>query len=315
MPTNRFAEKHPAFTLAFSELTNWRLPVVTPDENTVRKSLYFYPLAGLYIGIAAAALPIFFAIYFSALQAFVLFSGCLYVFLCAWLSGFSGFRNVCIFTDVLARKHISNEERCRLLNAGDNAHPGAAGLAACSILAATKVLLVYLLFTRLALFEHTTLLVFTLVTIPFAARITQLFALNSAPAEWESGSTPAGKVRSLPLYLLTAAVFLIGGLILAICYSSGNFITFHDPAKTFRTVMRFFSLRSSNPAVFHLCLMVGLRNIFIFTAGGILAKMYVSGESRTWIGGTTRTGAAACGEIAEITMLAASLLAADYMLL
>ena len=68
MPTNRFAEKHPAFTLAFSELTNWRLPVVTPDENTVRKSLYFYPLAGLYIGIAAAALPIFFAIYFFILE-------------------------------------------------------------------------------------------------------------------------------------------------------------------------------------------------------------------------------------------------------
>jgi cobalamin synthase len=184
-----------SFKLAFNELTISRFRVQDPTPDTVRKSLYWYPLAGLYIGIAASLLPLFFVACFSSLQAFVLFSGCIYVFMTAWLSGFSGFRNLAIFTDALAERKLSPAERVQKMLA-EQTHPGYAGVTACAILAASKLLLIYLLFTRLALFEKAALLGFFLVTTPFFARLFMMvLAGNDRVAPGEPETSIAGKVN------------------------------------------------------------------------------------------------------------------------
>ena len=48
---------------------------------------------------------------------------------------------------------------------------------------------------------------------------------------------------------------------------------------------------------------------------GLFAGIYVNGESKAWMGGSTQVAAGATAEIAEITILAGALIAADFILL
>ena len=303
------------FKLAFNELTISRFRVQAPTPDTVKKSLYWYPLAGLYIGIAASLLPLFFVACFSSLQAFVLFSGCIYVFMTAWLSGFSGFRDLAIFTDALAERKLSPAERVQKM-LSEQTRPGYAGVTACAILASSKLLLIYLLFTRLALFEKTALLGFFLITTPFFARFCMMFLAGNdhvAPGEPETSIT--GKVNIVYLFALLILAFVIGTIYLGISYGFGEFVHVFAPQKTFAMISHTFTIWSQRTDFATQCLLQGSRIMTCLYGAGLFACIYIGGESKAWMGGKTKVAAGAGAEIAEIAILAGALIAADFILL
>jgi hypothetical protein len=303
------------FKLAFNELTISRFHTQPPTPDTVRKSLYWYPLAGLYIGIAASLLPLFFVACFSSLQAFVLFSGCIYVFMTAWLSRFSGFRDLAIFTDALAERKLSPAERVQKM-LSEQTHPGYAGVTACAILASSKLLLIYLLFTRLALFEKTALLGFFLITTPFFARLfMMLLAGNNNVAPGEPEVSIAGKVNTTYLYLLLIIAAIFGIVFLGLCYGFGEFVHVFAPQKTFATITHTFTIWSQRTDFAAQCLLQGSRIMACLYGAGLFACIYIGGETKAWMGGRTKIAAGAGAEIAEIAILAGALIAADFILL
>lgn len=301
--------------LAFNELTISRFRIQEPTVETVRKSLYWYPLAGLYIGLAASILPLFFVACFSSLQAFVLFSGCIYVFMTAWLSRFSGFRDLAIFTDALAQRKLTKAERVqKMLTAQE--HPGYAGVTACAILASSKLLLIYLLFTRLALFEKTALLGFFLITTPFFARLfMMLMAGHNTAAPGEPETSIAGKVNTIYLGILLLLAAPVGIIFLGLCYGFGEFVQVFAPSKTFAMIAQTFTIWRQQTDFATQCILQGCRIMACLYGAGFFAFIYINGESKTWMGGSTRVAAGTVAEIAEITILAGALIAADFILL
>ena len=298
--------------LAFSALTNMRSRTVSPDPGTVGKSLFFYPLAGLYIGIAAALLPILTALYLDVLQALVVFTGCVYVFMLAWLSRFSGYRALCRFSDAAALgRHAEAEE---LRSALHRDTPGAAGVASCALLAASKVMIVYLLFTRLALFGRVTLLAFLLVLAPFAARILMLAACCLKPAPADGPDSCAGKGNPSYVFLLVALVCAVSLVFLGLMHGFGEFISLNSSARTGAQLEKIMTLWRQQNGVFIVLAIKGIRDAAILFAGGFLTLMYTSGESKALFRGMTDEIIRAVPEIGETAFLAAGLLIADYML-
>lgn len=301
--------------LAFNELTLFRFHTPETTPELAKKSLFWYPLAGLYIGLAAALLPLFFVACFSTLQAFVLFSGCVYVFLTAWLSRFSGFRDLAIFTDALADRKLSQAERVQKMLQTQE-HPGYAGVTACAILASSKLLLIYLLFTRLALFEKTTLLGFFLITTPFFARLFMMIAAgHNNAATGEPEYSIAGKLNVPFVILLFLILTPLCILYLSICYGFGEFVQPFAPQKTLAVVTQTFHIWKQQKDFAVQCLLQGARIMACIYGAGIFAAIYVNGESKTWMGGSTRVAAGTTAEIAEILILAGALIAADFILL
>lgn len=310
------ADKLPeSLKLAFTSLTLFRFHTQPVTPELAKKSLFWYPLAGLYIGLAASLLPLFFVACFSSLQAFVLFSGCIYVFLTAWLSRFSGFQALAIFTDALANRKLSPVERVQMMHE-EQQRPGYAGVTACAILASSKLLLIYLLFTRLALFEKTTLLGFFLITTPFFARMFMMMAAghgNAAAGEPENSI--AGKLNIPCLMLLFLILTPVCIIFLAICYGFGEFVQLFAPQKTWAVIKQAFLIWKQRPDFATQCLLQGSRIMACIYGAGLFAGIYVNGESKAWMGGTTQVAAGATAEIAEITILAGALIAADFILL
>lgn len=301
--------------LAFNELTISRFQTQEPTPDMVRRSLYWYPLAGLYIGLAASILPLFFVACFSTLQAFALFSGCIYVFMTAWLSRFSGFRDLAIFTDALAQRKLTPAERVQYMLTQQE-HPGYAGVTACAILASSKLLLIYLLFTRLALFEKTALLGFFLITTPFFARLfMMMMAGHKSAAAGEPETSIAGKLNIAYLMVLFLIAAPIGIIYLGLCYGFGEFVQVFSPQKTFAMIAQTFAIWRQRTDFATQCILQGSRIMACLYGAGLFAVIYINGESRTWFGGSTRVAAGTVAEIAEITILAGALIAADFILL
>lgn len=298
--------------LAFSTLTNMRLRSFDPEPGIVRKSLYFYPLAGIYIGAAASLIPVLTSLYLDVLQALVVFTGCVYVFLLAWLSNFSGYRAVCRFSDAVASGRTASEEEIRSMLRRDT--PGAAGVASCALLAASKVLIVYLLFTRLALFGRVTLLAFLLILAPFAARLLMLAACCLKPAPGESASSCAGKGNAPYTFLLIALTCGAVLVFLGLVHGFGEFISLHSLSRTGIQLDKIMMLWRRHDPVFVLLTVKGLRDVCILSAGGFMTLMYAAGEAKALFRGMTDEIIRAVPEIGETAFLAAGLLIADYML-
>ena len=302
-----------ALVLAFSTLTNMRSRPLSPDPETVGKSLFFYPLAGIYIAFSAALFPVLTALYLDVLQAFVVFTGCVYVFLLAWLSHFSGYRALCRFSDAAALgRHAAEEEDLRSALHRDT--PGAAGVAACALLAASKVLIVYLLFTRLALFGRVTLLAFILVLAPFAARILMLAACCLKPAPADGPSSCAGKGKAPYVFLLVALVCAAALVFLGLMHGFGEFISLKSSVRTEAQLGKIMTLWRQQNGIFIVLAVKGIRDVGILLAGGFLTLMYAAGESKALFRGMTEEIIRAVPEIGETAFLAAGLLIADYML-
>lgn len=310
------ADKLPeSLKLAFSTLTLFRFQTKPVTPELAKKSLFWYPLAGLYIGLAASILPLFFVAFFNSLQAFILFSGCIYVFLTAWLSRFSGFQSIAIFTDALANRKLTPAERVTAMYQ-ENRQPGYAGVTACAILASSKLLLIYLLFTRLALFDKTTLLGFFLISTPFFARLFMVMAAghgNAAAGEPENSI--AGKLNIPCLILLFLILTPICIIFLAICYGFGEFVQLFAPHRTWSVIKQAFLIWQQRPDFATQCFLQSSRIMACIYGAGLFAGIYVNGESKVWLGGSTRIAAGATAELAEITIFAGTLIAADFILL
>ena len=298
--------------LAFSTLTNMRSRTLPPDPATVGKSLFFYPLAGIYIGVLAALFPILTALFLDVLQAFVVFTGCIYVFLLAWLSHFSGYRALCRFSDAAALGRYAAEEDLRSALHRDT--PGAAGVASCALLAATKVLIVYLLFTRLALFGRVTLLAFLLILAPFAARILMLAACCLTPAPADGPSSCAGKGKIPYVFLLVALLCAAALVFLGLMHGFGEFISLRFSVRTGVQLKKIMTLWLQQNGIFVILAVKGIRDVAILFAAGFLTLMYAAGESKALFRGMTEEIIRAVPEIGETVFLAAGLLIADYML-
>ncbi len=299
------------FVCAFSRLTNFRLPVMKPDPVTVKRSLLYYPLAGLYIGIASSLLVMLIVTYCSVLQSFVLFAGCIYVVLLAWFSGFSGYRAFAQFFDAVSRKNLPPAERYAALQSETLQAPG---MTACALLAASKILIVYLLFTRLVLFDRTMLLGFILLSAPVLARCVTL-AMTTYPASpLEPETTIAGKGNKYAVLVLILVLAGISAVFLGLAHGFGEYCSIFSPAESMHNIRQITASLQQNKDMFEILLIKGVRDTGFLLIAGFLVHMYISGESKAAFGGITDSGAGAAAEAGETAVLAAFLLVADYML-
>lgn len=304
-----------AVRLAFSTLTNMRIKPVEPDPDSVRKSLYFFPFAGLYIGLGATLVPVLACLCLGALQAFIIFTGCIYVFLLAWLSKFTGYRALARFSDAAALGKTVSPDILRQALHRDS--PGAAGIACCALLAAAKMLIVYLLFTRAALFGCVTLLAFLLILAPFAARLLMLAACCKDPAPEEDPCSCAGKGGVVCYFYTGLLLVLTCGVSLVfftLAHGFGEFIDLRSFSHTAVQMDKISAFYMKNGPMFRVFLAKGRVDVMILAAGGFLPLMYAAGEAKALFRGMTDEVIRALPEIAETSLLAAGLLIADYML-
>ncbi len=198
-------------TLRFG--TRFLGPVKPSDPRMFSCALGLQPLVGLLIGVFSAFLPLFVAVNFRGLQGLMLFASGIYLFLLEWLTRFDNLHAFDAACRMLAGTGVSPEERL-----GRVEQPGSSPCTA--MLIGLKLLLLYLIFMRTALFGDNMMLALTLVAVPFFGRIAMLFSYPSAPGEEHTVATPV-KI----FWTLLALVLLAFALGLLRTYG-GDFFSF-----------------------------------------------------------------------------------------
>ena len=240
---------------------------VKPDEPALySRALTLQPFAGLLIGVIAAVPTLFISASFRGLQGFSLLASGIYVFLLEWLTRFDNLHAFDAACRMLAGTGVSPEDR--LARA---AQPASSPCT--SVLVGLKLLVMYLIFMRTALFGDNMMLALTLVAVPFFGRIAMLFA-------WPSGS---GKERpevgmAVKLFWLLLAVILLAFALGAIRAFGGDFFSF----RTMKLTMSGFHARSAggsgvSPLVAIVSL--GIQDAVTFLAAGFLSVLYWNTEA------------------------------------
>ena len=136
--------------------TRFRGPSKPSDPRVYSRALAFQPLIGLLLGMAAAVLPLFMTVCFRGVQGFMLFASGVYLFLLEWLTRFDHLHGFDAACRSLAGYGVPPEERLARLG-----QPGSTPCTA--ILIGLKLLLLYLIFMRTALFGDNMLLAIILL--------------------------------------------------------------------------------------------------------------------------------------------------------
>ena len=279
-----------AFLAVFSFGTRFRGPV-KPDSSCMYSfALAMQPLVGLLIGFAAALLPLFTTAFFRDLQGLVLFTSGIYLFLLEWLTRFDNLHAFDAACRSLAGADAKPEERLARLG-----QPGSSPCTA--LLVGLKLMLMYMIFLRAALFGKMLLLLFILVAVPFLGRIAMLFAYPSSP-----GKQP-GSVRLAIKLLWALAALILLAFILGLLRAYGHdFFSF----RSMKLTMSGFSLdRNGSGGVPLLIAIVslGIQDTFLFLASGYLAVLYWNTEAQFKL--ETKPAPCFAGAICETAELSA----------
>ena len=243
--------------------TRFQGPLKPADSGLFAAALALQPAAGLWLGLAAAVLPMFLAINFRGLQGLMLFASGIYLFLLEWLTRFDNLHEFDSACRMLAGANIPAEERIR--------RRGQPGSSPCSaMLIGLKLLLLYLIFMRTALFGDHMMLAVTLVAVPFFGRIAMLFSYPSEP-----NKAPAVG-RSVKIFWLLLALILLAFVLGMMRTFGGDFFSF----RTMKLTMSGFNGSNGNGVPpFIALLSLGIQDTFSFFAAGYLTVMYWNTEA------------------------------------
>ena len=240
-------------------------PVRPSDPRVYARALALQPLVGILIGVAAAILPLFVAVNFRGLQGLMLFASGIYVFLLEWVTRFDNLHGFDAACRVLAGTGVPPDERLERLSA-----PGSSPCTA--LLIGLKLLLMYLIFMRSALFGDHMMLAIVLVFVPFIGRIAMLCSYPSFPGP-QTGTAGA----AVKLFWMLVAVILLGFVLGLLRTYGGDFFSL----RTMKLTMSGF--REGNhyggvPPVIAL-ISLGIQDTFSFLASGFMTVLYWNTEA------------------------------------
>ena len=279
--------------------TRFQGPVKPADSGLFAAALALQPAAGLWLGLAAAVLPMFLAINFRGLQGLMLFASGIYLFLLEWLTRFDNLHEFDAACRMLAGANIPAEERIR--------RRGQPGSSPCSaMLIGLKLLLLYLIFMRTALFGDHMMLAVTLVAVPFFGRIAMLF---SYPSGTKRAPAVGAAVKIFwALLALGMLTFVLGMLRIY----GGDFFSF----RTMKLTMSGFSGSNGNGVPPFIALVsLGIQDSFLFFGAVFLSVMYWNTEASKKLGEKpTPFFAGAVCETAELASMIIFLILADDLI-
>ena len=277
-------------------------PVKPSDPRMHAFALALQPLVGLAIGAVAALLPLFMAAYFRSLQGLMLFASGVYIFLLEWATRFDHLHGFDAACRVLAGTGISPDDRLERLK-----QPGSSPCTA--LLIGLKLLLMYLLFVRTALFSDHMMLVIVLTFVPFIGRIAMLFSYPAKP-----GEQPGSVGSVVKVFWMLAAMVLTGFVLGLLRTYGGDFFSF----RTMKLTMSGFRSTGGNfggvPPVIAI-VSLGIQDMFTFLASGFLTVMYWNTEAAKKLGfSPAPCFAGAVAETAELAAMIVFLLLADDLI-
>ncbi|MBR3688750.1 MAG: hypothetical protein IKL85_06725 [Lentisphaeria bacterium] len=251
---------------AFSFGTRFHGPVKPAEPAMYSRALAFQPFLGLLTGAVAAIPTLFVSASFRGLQGFILLASGIYVFLLEWLTRFDNLHAFDAACRMLAGAGVSPEERLRRA-----AQPGSSPCTA--LLVGLKLLVMYLIFMRTALFGDNMMLALTLVAVPFFGRIAMLFAYPSG----------AGRERPEVYDVIRLGWVVVAMLLLAFALGmirtyGGDFFSF----RSMKLTMSGFRSRTGDATGFSPVLTVvslGIQDAVTFLASGFLSVLYWNTEA------------------------------------
>ena len=246
--------------------TRFHGPVKPGEPVLYSRALVLQPFAGLLIGVIAAVPTLFISTNFRGLQGFILLASGIYVFLLEWLTRFDDLHAFDAACRMLAGTGVSPEER--LVRA---AQPGSSPCT--SVLIGLKLLVMYLIFMRTALFGDNMMLALTLVAVPFFGRIAMLFAYPSG-----SGRERPEVYDVIRLGWVVVAMLLLAFALGMIRTYGGDFFSFRSMKLTmsgFRS--RTGGVSGVSPLVAVVSL--GIQDAVTFLASGFLSVLYWNTEA------------------------------------
>ena len=292
----RFLQVLPA---ALSFGTRFHGPVKPAEPCLYSRALALQPFAGLLIGVIAAVPTLFVSASFRGLQGFVLLASGIYVFLLGWLTRFDNLHAFDAACRMLAGTGVSPEERL-----GRAAQPGSSPCT--SILVGLKLLVMYLIFMRTALFGDNLMLALTLVAVPFFGRVAMLFAYPSG-----SGRERPEVFEAVRLFWGLLAMGLLAFALGVIRTYGGDFFSF----RSMKLTMSGFHSRTGDATGFSPFLTVvslGIQDAVTFLASGFLSVLYWNTEASKKLRSTPPPEfAGAVCETAEFAAMIVFLILAD----
>lgn len=251
---------------ALSFGTRFRGPVKPAKPTLYSRALTLQPFAGLLIGAVATLPTLLVSANFRGLQGFVLLASGIYVFLLEWLTRFDNLHAFDAACRMLAGDNVSPEERL-----GRAAQPGSSPCTA--LLVGLKLLVMYLIFMRTALFGDNMMLALTLVAVPFFGRIAMLFAYPSG-----NGRERPEVLEVLRLGWVVVAMLLLAFALGMIRTYGGDFFSF----RSMKLTMSGFRSRTGDVTGFSPFLTVvslGIQDAVTFLASGFLSVLYWNTEA------------------------------------
>ncbi len=251
---------------ALSFGTRFRGPVKPSEPALYSRALMLQPFAGLWIGAVAAIPTLFVSANFRGLQGFILLASGIYIFLLEWLTRFDNLHAFDAACRMLAGAGVSPEDRLGRAN-----QPGSSP---CTVLlVGLKLLVMYLIFMRTALFGDNMMLALTLISVPFFGRIAMLFAYPSG-----SGRDRPEVYEAVRLFWVLLAMGLLAFALGMIRTYGGDFFSF----RTMKLTMSGFRSRSGgvtgvSPLV--AVVSIGIQDAVTFLASGFLSVLYWNTEA------------------------------------
>ena len=273
-------------------------PVKPSDPRMHAYALALQPLVGLVFGLAVAILPLFVAANFRGLQGLMLFASGIYLFLLEWGTRFDHLHAFDAACRVLAGTGVSPEERLSRL--------GAPGSSPCTaMLVGLKILLMYLIFMRTALFGDHMMLAFVLVFVPFIGRIAMLYSYPTYP-----GAQPGVVRGAVKVFWVLTALLLLAFVLGVLRTYGGDFFSL----RSMKLTMSGFGGGNNHGGVPPLIALVslGIQDTFLFFASGFLTALYWNTEASKKLGFCPAPCfAGAVCETAELASMIVFLIVAD----
>ncbi len=246
--------------------TRFRGPAKPAEPALYSRALALQPFAGLLVGVIAAVPTLFVSASFRGLQGFVLLASGVYIFLLEWLTRFDNLHAFDAACRMLAGAGVPPEERL-----GRAAQPGSSPCTA--ILVGLKLLVMYLIFMRTALFGDNMMLALTLVAVPFFGRVAMLFAYPSG-----SGRERPEVYDVIRLGWVVVAMLLLAFALGMVRTYGGDFFSF----RSMKLTMSGFRNRGGDVTGFSPFLTIvslGIQDAATFLASGFLSVLYWNTEA------------------------------------
>ena len=245
--------------------TRFRGPVKPDEPALYSRSLALQPFAGLLIGVIAAVPTLFVSANFRGLQGLILFASGIYLFLLEWLTRFDNLHAFDAACRMLAGTGVPPEERL--------ARAAQPGSSPCTpVLFGLKMLVMYLIFMRTALFGDNLMLALMFLFVPFFGRIAMLFAYPSG-----SGRERPEVHDVIRLGWVVVAMLLLAFALGMIRTYGGDFFSF----RTMKLTMSGFHARGGGSGVSPLVAVasLGIQDAVTVLAAGFLSVLYWNTEA------------------------------------